>query len=169
MGSTAWLLKSLFACLAMLIAAFMPWARYENVPIVGSATQSGFETALRFYGFNMPNWLPFALSVVLLIHAVLLWLDVKALRSAMVLALLIVCSLHTAFYVIRPIWPQSDAADVSALLAAPVAGSGAYVALLVSFYLLASLLAILAGSRKTTARIAEAIEPLPQVPPMPIS
>jgi hypothetical protein len=169
MGSTAWLLKSLFACLAMLIAAFMPWARYDNVPIVGSATQSGFETALRFYGFNMPNWLPFALSVLLLIHALLLWLDVKALRSATALALLIISSLQTAFYVIRPIWPQPETTDVATLLAAPEAGLGAYVAMVLSFYLLASLLATLAGSRKASSRLEEAIEPLPQAPPMPAS
>ena len=169
MGSTAWLLKSLFACLAMLIAVFMPWARYENVPLVGSATQSGFETALRFYGFTLPNWLPFALSVVLLIHAVLLWLDVRALRSVMVLGLLTLCSLQAALYVIRPIWPQSETADVATLLAAPEAGLGAYVAMVVSFYLLASLLATLAGSRKAGSVIEEAMKPLPQVPPMPVS
>lgn len=62
--STGIIPSAAFHCAVILIATFMPWVRIRGIE------SDGFESRVTLANIVLPNWLPFALSLVVLADVV---------------------------------------------------------------------------------------------------
>lgn len=139
-------LSAAFHCVVILIATLMPWVR-----ILGTEND-GFESRITLANIVIPNWLPFALSFVVLVDVVARKRGIELMADRVPIGLALCAFLQVVALLV-----------VSAVKRGSDVGIGALIAGILSLTLAMRLARHRAELRRAEARDHALLTPLPEV------